>query len=279
MRRSCLFLVVAVMLLVPGNLKAGTAIPYDNLAYPVLVQLDTGSTGSGFFLNTATGAYFVTASHVLFDEPSGKLKAREATLLSYSKDPKETRTNTIKLDLPSLFASKGIRKHPTQDVTAVLIGSFEDGSIKPGPGVTVVQGAPGILGVGISGVKRFDEILAANQIYVFGYPTSIGLKQTQQVDPLRPLLRFRIVAGTNPARETIILDCPSYPGNSGGPVLEVEEVGPFECHFRVIGVVSQFVPFAEIWVNVPPGYNSFTLSNSGYTVAVPMDPVLELTSP
>lgn len=279
MHRLCLSLAVALLLIVPGSLQAGRAIPDDNLAYPVLVQLDAGSTGSGFFLNTAMDAHFVTASHVLFDEVSGNLKGKKATLLSYSKDPKETRKNSIKLDLPSLLAAKKIRKHPTQDVTTVHIGTFEDGRIKPVSGVAAVQGSPGILGVGINNVKRFSDVLTANQIYVFGYPTSIGLKEIPQVDPLRPLLRVGIVAGTNPARKTIILDCPSYPGNSGGPVLEVEEVDPFNRHFQVIGVVSQFVSFAETWVNVTHKYQNLTLSNSGYTVAVPMDAVLELTIP
>ncbi len=44
----------------------------------------------------------------------------------------------------------------------------------------------------------------------------------------------------------------------------------------VIWVVSQFVPFAETRVNVTHRYQNLTISNSGYTVAVPMDPGLEL---
>ena len=115
-------------------------------------------------------------------------------------------------------------------------------------------------------------------MYVFGYPTSLGIKEIPQIDPLRPLLRFGIIAGTNPARKSIILDCPSYPGNSGGPVLEVEEVDLVNRRFRVIGVVSQFVPFAETWVNKTHHYQNLTISNSGYTVAVSMDPVLDLIS-
>lgn len=276
MGKSIIIFLTAVILIMPGNLQAGRAIPDDNLAYPVLVRLDTGATGSGFFLNTETDTYFVTASHVLFDDASGKLNAKEATLISYSRDPKETKKNTITLSLTSLLASKRIHKHSTQDVTTVHIGSLEEGLIKPVPEAIFAKGSPGILGVGINNVKRFDSVLTANQIYVFGYPTSIGLKDIPQIDPLHPLLRFGIIAGTNPARKTIILDCPSYPGNSGGPVLEVEDVDPFNRHFQVIGVVSQFVPFAETWVNITHRYQNLNLSNSGYTVAVPMDPVLEL---
>lgn len=277
MHRLCLFFLITAVLIVPGEILAGRAIPDDNLAYPVFVRLDTGSTGSGFFLNAGADTYFVTATHVLFGETSGSLRAKVATLLSYSKDPREKKTNTIKLDLPLLLAPARIRKHATQDVTVIQIGSkSEDGGLKMASGVTITEGSPGILGVGAGNVKRFDEVLTANQIYIFGYPTSIGIKEIPQIDPLHPLLRSGIIAGINPVRKTIILDCPSYPGNSGGPVLEVEEVDPFNRHFRIVGVVSQFVPFAETWVNVTHKYQNLTMSNSGYTVAVPMDPVLEL---
>jgi hypothetical protein len=125
-------------------------------------------------------------------------------------------------------------------------------------------------------VKHFNDVLTANTVYVFGYPTSLGMKEVPQVDPLRPLLRAGIIAGTNSARKTIILDCPSYPGNSGGPFLEAEQVDLTDQRSRVIGVVSQFVPFAETRVNITHKYQNLTISNSGYTVAVSMDPVLDL---
>ena len=111
---------------------------------------------------------------------------------------------------------------------------------------------------------------------VGGGAGTLGIKDIPQIDPLRPLLRFGIIAGTNPSNKTIILDCPAYPGNSGGPVVEVEQVNISTYDLRIIGVVSQFVPFAETWVNVTHKYQNLTISNSGYAIAVSMDPVLEL---
>ncbi|MCK4820409.1 trypsin-like peptidase domain-containing protein [bacterium] len=283
MRKLVFGMLITLVLISPGRVQADRAIPDDNLAYPVLVSLNTGSKGSGFFLNTRTGTYLVTAAHVLFDETSGKLRAKQAKLLSYPKDPNETGRNIIQLNLPILFAAKKIRKHSIEDVATVYIADAAE-NVDTGPrklnlvpGVSIIEKAPsGILGVGVDTVKHFENVLTANTIYVFGYPTSLGIKEIPQLDPFRPLLRFGIVAGTNPARKTIILDCPSYPGNSGGPVLEVERVGLTNQRFRVIGVVSQFVPFAETWVNITHKYQNLTISNSGYTVAVSMDPVLEL---
>ena len=63
-----------------------------------------------------------------------------------------------------------------------------------------------------------------------------------------------------------------YPGNSGGPVLEVEQEG-FGYTYRVIGVVTQFVPVVTDVLGVPA---AGALVNSGYSIAAAMDGVLAL---
>jgi hypothetical protein len=285
MRRLFGGLLIILVLITPKGGETSREIPDDNLAYPVLISLETGSNGSGFFLNYDSRIYLVTASHVLFDETSGNLKAQRAKLLSYSVDPKETDRNIIQLDLKTLVETRRVRKHSSEDVAVVFIAMSKEKadtgqrSLSVVPGVVVIQKAPsGILGVNSGSVKPFKDVLTANTIYVFGYPTSLGMKEIPQIDPLRPLLRFGIVAGTNPDRKTIILDCPSYPGNSGGPVLEVEHIDLGKKNFKVIGVVSQFIPFEETRVNITHKDKNLAISNFGYTVAVSMDPVIELTS-
>ncbi len=285
MNKLLFVFLIVLLLIAPGEGRAERAIPSDNLAYPVLVSIDTGSKGSGFFLSTGSGVYLVTSAHVLFDESSGNLRGKKAELLCYSKNPKETGKNIVQLDLPTLSAAKRIRKHSTEDVAIIYIADAEENpgtgskSLRTVPGASLTEKTPsGILSVSLDNVKSFDKIWTANTIYMFGYPTSLSIKGDPQIDPVRPLLRFGIVAGTNPARKTIILDCPSYPGNSGGPVLEVEKIDLVNLRFHVIGVVSQFVPFAEPLVNPTRDSKSLTISNSGYTVAVSMDPVLELIS-
>jgi hypothetical protein len=73
-----------------------------------------------------------------------------------------------------------------------------------------------------------------------------------------------------------MLDCPVYQGNSGGPVLETDYEG-LTWRAWVIGVVIQSVPYEDIWENKRQGYTDETLSNSGYSIAAPMDGVLALT--
>jgi hypothetical protein len=83
------------------------------------------------------------------------------------------------------------------------------------------------------------------------------------------------VAGENLQKHSIILDCPSYQGNSGGPVLQIER-DAFQTTVSVIGVVVEYVPFGDVATHPRLGYSTFTLENSGYSVAESMDPVLEL---
>ena len=105
-----------------------------------------------------------------------------------------------------------------------------------------------------------------------GYPSSIGLKQTPQIDYNKPLLRNGIVAGKNKDRKIIILDAEVYPGNSGGPVIQVTRESLADISYSVIGLVSEFVPFAHKTVS----RKDSILNNSGYSIVTPIDPVLEL---
>lgn len=284
--RSVRIAVVGLCLLVAlaNFAQAQRAIPDDNLAYPVLVQRPDGAA-SGFYLNTATSVYLVTAKHVLFELPSGRLRSPQLSLLSYPRDPKDPGRNIIAVDLAVLSQAGEVKAHAREDVAVVRIASVDaapPAGSSPGRSVTLLPGvvvreatASGILGVALDSVKKYDEVLVANEVIVFGYPTSLGLKEIPQLDPLRPLLRGGIVAGQNPATKSLVIDCPAYPGNSGGPVVEVAREA-FGAKFRVIGVVREFVPFEERWLNLPHGYLNRSLTNSGYAIATPMDFVLEL---
>jgi hypothetical protein len=190
--------------LCPHLVDAQRAIPDDNLAYPVLITLTncisnlTMVQGSGFFLETATEVYLVTARHVLFNEservqpPQAKhVQCKMAELLSYSNDPKDKQQNRIAVNLQALDDARKIKAHATHDVASVQIGIVRAPgtgtlpTVPPNPigqvkensvgfiaGVQLIQSAPTLLGVSLDTVKKFDEVLTANDIYVFGYPSS-----------------------------------------------------------------------------------------------------------
>jgi S1-C subfamily serine protease len=253
------------------------ALPDDNLAYPVLITIKNG-TGSGFYVNNNnTAIYLVTAKHVLFDLTTGKLLDTTVEMLSYSKDLSDTTPNSFTVDT-AVLGVNNIITHPSQDIALLKIASVKSLSVNNVnqyemfvlPGVTKHTSAKaGILSVARDTIKTFNEVLTGNEVIVLGYPTSLGLQTMPQIDSHRPLLRKGIVAGLNPQTRSIILDCPVYFGNSGGPVIEVDpEVSGHR--FRIIGVINQYVPYAD------GGKTFFIMANSGYSVATPMDYVLEL---
>lgn len=251
-------------------------IPDNNLAYPIFIQYDTGSTGSGFFLHSKTVSYLVTAKHVLFDD-KGVLRGKELTLTCQTQDINDHTVTKYKINLDLALISK----HETADVV-VEIGKLSSNntggySLQHGHGITMIEkGKTETVGVSINEVTLLKDVLVSNDVVLYGYPSSLGIKETPQFDYTRPLLRKGIVANTYPEKGTIILDCPVYYGNSGGPVVEIDQTSLTESSHKVIGVVSQFVPFVEQWVNTQNKLVNTSFLNSGYSIVVSMDKVLEL---
>jgi hypothetical protein len=66
--------------------------------------------------------------------------------------------------------------------------AIANASVLPGVRIKAVN-SKGIVGVGPDVIKLFDQILVGNNVILFGYPTSLELKELAQLDPMRPLLR------------------------------------------------------------------------------------------
>lgn len=257
------------------------SIPDDNLAFPVLVIVGT-SSGSGFYLNAPDAMYLVTAKHALFDLTTNNLLSNTAQLLSYCQDPSDKGSITFDLDLLKLHAAGNIYSHPDKDVAAIKVCTMSPKNDKGLSELIIQDGASinntskgHIIGVPLNLCKKIDDVLVSNQVFAFGYPVSIGIKQNPQFDYKKPLLKNGIVAGKNEESGTIILDCTVFPGNSGGPVIEIETEGT-NIAYRTIGVVTQFIPMAETWENTTLKYSNTNISNSGYSVIVSMDHVFDM---
>ncbi|HSR12087.1 MAG TPA: hypothetical protein VLS90_11650 [Thermodesulfobacteriota bacterium] len=179
---------------------------------------------------------------------SQKLELNFPTVSLTAYSSKEERKE-IEVDLAALYGKGEVTYHPSQDIAAIKMGL-----------------PAGISGLRKGSYKLFSDVLLGNTVYVFGYPTSIT-RLSPALNIRMPLLRKGIVAGRNNSLKTIILDCPMYYGNSGGMVLEIEDVGSEKKAFAV-GVISQLVPFEQEWVG-----------NSGYSIATPMDFLEELIGP
>jgi len=253
------------------------------LSIPVSIEI-AGGTASGFFINNGSCLQLVTARHVLFNDPQRTLKASIAALLCYPTNPAPSQRIEMKLNLKLLQQQNYIRLDQTNDVAVVRLAKVQKKNRGAGEEVVypkaMVEVSSGrdlpVVAIGTDQVKRMDDVFISNEVFIFGYPSSIGIKQMPQLDHQKPLLRKGIVAGKNEAKRTIILDCPSYYGNSGGPVAEVDPGSLGQKSFRIIGIVLQFVPFQETWVNATHKLSHWEISNSGYSVVAPIDCVLPL---
>jgi hypothetical protein len=257
------------------------SIPENNLAYPALITLNNGSSGSGFQLTVGDRNFLVTAKHVLFDS-SNNLLAKTArvylqpinlldptfTILDYNLELLHNRGNILyhnDKDVAVVFTGNNIPKNGDNSITTIPLDAI----------VMIESSKSGNVFATLDSVRRLDDVLISNDVFVYGYPSSLGIKEGPQFNYYKPLLRKGIVANVYKELGTIILDCPVYPGNSGGPVVQVTQDEKGLQH-SIIGIVSQFIPYSEKWKNLSNNIVHTEIFNSGYSVAVSIDYVLDL---
>jgi len=253
------------------------------LRLPVYAILNDSSTGSGFYLQDNSNVYFVTARHVLvktivYNKASKKdsiiFNSKNVKCISYSDNPIPNVQQILHIDLIESLKNESFLTTRLNDLCAIKIGkltkineirselTFEK-SVTP-------EKTPQLECIPLSIIQNYNECKVGDDVFIFGYPNSIGIKQSPQFDSERPLLRKGIIAGKYDKQKTIILDCPSYYGNSGGPVI-VKYIENDSTKYRTIGVVSELIPYVEDWYNLKNGLINTSVSNSGYSVIVPLD--------
>ncbi|RIJ42486.1 S1 family peptidase [Pontibacter oryzae] len=257
----------------------------DNFAYSILLTINEGkSKGSGFRLKYKGYNLLVSAKHVFFDD---KNELYGDLLIANCPSPLDDGKVVLQINLldAKIFYSK------TADVCIILLGKNKDLKTNNPPLkkdkskhkrpaelvledyiYVIEQTASRITSVDIEATRNLDKIGIANDVYLMGYPTSLGIRQSKYFDAYKPLIRKGIVSGINKNENTFIIDCPSYQGNSGGPIVEHGEDG----YFRVIGLVSHYIPYETTWYNNRERIQHVDISNSGFSVCVPFDKITEL---
>ena len=276
--------VLRILLAIP-NLLTAQHIPEQLLKTAVLIQLDNGKQGSGFYLQDSLHTYLITARHVLFEKmaTNGKdslvVAARHIECISYPADPSRSEKTILSINLEAANDSGMVRCEREADVGAIQVGDVK----KVNDSLAMIEYLPfankdrstHVETLPVSIIQEYNDIHLGETVYIFGYPTSIGLQKSPQFDHERPLLRKGSVAGKNASKRTVIIDCPTYYGNSGGPVI-VEEMDGFTTYYKLIGVVSEFVPYEEDWKNSRNNSVNVSITNSGYSVVVPIESILHL---
>lgn len=262
-------------------------INQDNFSYSILLSINEGkSKWSWFRLKYKGYNIIVSAKHVLFDEKE-KLYGENLTITCHSSPLWEGHLIFwIDLREAKIYSSK------SSDICIVLFGKNEcadpnqiplkydknnhkrPASLELEDYITVIEQTwTNLVSVDIEATRNLKEIGIANEVYLMGYPTSLWLANNSYFDYTKPLIRKGIISGINSKEQTFIIDCPSYQGNSGGPVIEHWE----DWYFRVIGLVSKYIPFETTWYNNRERWIKHTeVENSGFSVCIPFDKIIEL---
>jgi len=246
--------------------------PEKNLNYPVLIK-NKSNSGSGFYLIYKEKEYLITAKHVLFDK-NNNLLSDSIQLISYFGEDKCSLRTNLEINKNTFFSKD-------YDIAFVLIASLE--KISEGKFNSIFEKTIKNEGVNTSNIvalpeeaiKKYENSLVGNEVFVMGFPVSIGNPKDNQINYEKPLLKKGIVAGKNDIKRTIIIDSAIHFGNSGGLVIEVEKVMGGTNHSG-IGIISEYVPFIDILESKKYGYNNVSIENSGYSVVVPIDTIEKL---
>ncbi|MGZ3864063.1 MAG: trypsin-like peptidase domain-containing protein [Bacteroidia bacterium] len=267
-------------------------IPEKVLCSPVLLLMENGRQGTGVFMCDTNYLFFLTARHNLLAQKMGEANHKLDTafeLISskgcftfYSNNITADTPLVLNIDLKRAFVSKYIQYDKKNDVAIILLGAMKNvhDSVYTIDYFKHVQEpkAGWIPSTSVKWARMYNEINIGGEIYLLGYPSSIGLQAIPQFDYTRPLLRKGIIAGKYEKNKTILIDCPSYWGNSGGPVYELVKTNLFTTEIKLIGIVSEYIPYYDIWENKRTGFNNVQAMNSGYSVITPIDDVLDLIS-
>ena len=271
--------VLASILLLSAVALPQGGLPENGADLPALITVG-GRTGSCFMVSDTSReyCYIVSARHVFFkDTAAHDLRGSTAGISGYTHGSKYD----LSVDLEALFNDGLLKADTSHDIAVARIGRFIIDS--SGPRLITerryIQANKGSVGypvrAGWSLLRGYDHAVVGNDVFIFGYPKSLGLGQSPLIEYDRPLIHKGIVAGKNPTKRTLVLDAAVYPGNSGGPVVEVERASGADG-FVVVGIVTDYVPFIDLWYDVTRDYTNTTVSTSSYSIVEPLDPVLDI---
>src|SRR6185437_5787912 len=164
-------------------------LPFDNLGYPVLLSLDNGqSFGSGFRLKYKGLNFIITAKHVLFDGDND-LRCSYLTMTCQDIGDKKLSPCIFEIDIKEINPVFSL----SADVAAIHIGwniklteqkipLKHDKSVSKQPSVLInlpginqiTEGSRQIVSVSHEATRMIEEMCIGNDVYIIGYPVSLG---------------------------------------------------------------------------------------------------------
>jgi hypothetical protein len=246
-----------------------------NLCVSVSIDVPGRFPASGFYYQNKDSLFIVTAKHVILDSlnnpwaPTYKIyspiPSNHDSLLELTVVPLVLKNNKHILFLDSI------------DIAITHIGKDTlNGKLLLSQGILFFSDNFDNVSLRSHILIKYNDVKIADEVFILGYPSSLGIKNHPQFNYKFPLLRKGIVAGKYNLKKTLIIDGPVYYGNSGSPVLIITKGESGYSRFAVIGIISEFIPFDEYWANRILNSTDLLQTNSGYSIAVPMDNLLKL---
>ena len=243
----------------------------------VLIKYNSGGSASGIIVGDSSYVYLVTARHCFFNEANKKLNLVDslAFLIYYVNDAFGGKPDTLLVNLSNALKQRDLLFDQANDIAVLTLAKIT-GYTNSGSQIfnytnsttKLSKLAPG--GVSLELCLDFQNVDVGDDCTIIGYPSSLQINSINDYDFQRPLLRKGAIAGKDKTKGSIIVDCPSYQGNSGGPVFASSIYD--KSNLGLIGVVSRSILHVEqLESSYYKATVSFNLANSGYTVVVPIE--------
>ena len=223
--------------------------------------------GSGFLYRDSLSIYLVTAKHILYDTDAtaGRLILKyESCKINFNLNEKDSllSNDSYVVNLKDLNEFGKIAAVSTSDLAVVKLGEVRKHPVSDSLIVVdfynKVSRTTSNVPIGLLEAVRKPHVIQADEVYegydifLFGFPNSLGVKSIPQFSRYRPLIRKGLIAQFNPISRRFILDAAAFGGNSGGPVVILKRNNFYFC-----GIVVENIP-----VNTYGDY----VGNSGYSV-------------
>jgi V8-like Glu-specific endopeptidase len=279
--------------IVVPSMVAQDVLPSALHAVPVLIELPTAggiSFGTGFYMVMGTNVFLVTAAHVIFASPDPNdttLISSTIGLLSYDTNENARLSNTFTINLSQYQKEGRIKRYPTHDVAVLYAGTSEPPYRNVAWSAISGHQSSATHTWGTNECTLFSNVPDGSQTITLGYPAELLKPDAIQLQSLEkawaeadidfdyPLIRPGSVAQKSLSKGKIILNSDVYGGNSGGPVLIVQHPSLGVTDYRIVGLVTKFVP---VLTRDEPriGLTNTVEVYSGYSVAEPIDYAIEL---
>ena len=274
-------LIIAIVLFaIQANAQKGLV----NMFIPgtVLIKYTSGGSSSGVIVADSSYLYLVTARHCLLNEVKNRISLVDssALLIYYVGDPYSSKPDSIMINLSKASKQGDLLFDPVNDIGILVIAKINGYTASGGPKFTYQSSTNKLTKMASGGISKdlcleFNKVDVGDDCLILGYPASLQANSTNDFDFNRPLLRKGAISGKDKLKGTIIVDCPSYQGNSGGPVFSSSVYE--QSNIGLIGIVSRSILQAE---QLESSYYKTTVSvnfsNSGYTVIIPIEYALTL---